>query len=317
MGEFDLIRRYFATQPATDSVPLGIGDDCALLQLPAGRQLAVSIDTLVEGTHFLPGTDPARLAERLLGAAVSDLAAMGAQPLWFTLALTLPEATESWLEPFARRLAQRAAELNIVLVGGDTTRGPLALSAQVHGTVAPGLALTRQGARAGDLICVTGTLGDSAAGLQTLFDQLPAGEHVDVLRQRYYCPQPRLAAGQQLAGCASACLDISDGLLGDLSHILAAATQPLGAEIVVDDLPLSMALLAQYGPVQGHKWALSGGEDFELCFTLPVQQRAVLARLPVTATVVGRIIERPGLYLQYSDGQLISTSAQGFDHFPG
>lgn len=316
MGEFDLIRRYFAQQPATDSVPLGIGDDCALLQVPPGQQLAVSIDSLVEGTHFLPGTDPGHLAERLLGAAVSDLAAMGATPLWFTLALTLPEATAQWLEPFARRLSERAGELGIVLVGGDTTRGPLALSAQVHGAVEPGNALTRKGAQVGDLVCVTGTLGDSAAGLQTLFDDLPASEQVDALRARYYCPEPRLAVGQQLGGIASACLDISDGLLGDLNHILNAAEQPLGAQIVVDDLPLSDAMLSQYGAIKGHKWALSGGEDFELCFTLPAHQRGLLDRLPTPVTVVGEIIERPGLYLQYPDGQLISAQASGFNHFP-
>jgi len=315
MGEFELIRRYFACQPATASVALGIGDDCALLQIPAGQQLAVSIDSLVEGTHFLSGTDPARLAERLLGAAVSDLAAMGASPLWFTLALTLPEASETWLEPFARRLAERSAELGIVLVGGDTTRGPLALSAQVHGAVAPGKALTRSGAQPGDLICVTGTLGDSAAGLQTLLDNTPTSSDVAFLQQRYYCPQPRLAVGQQLAGVASACLDISDGLLGDLNHILQASAQPLGAQIVTDQLPLSAAMLQQFDYIQGHKWALSGGEDFELCFTLPAARRDILETLATPVTVVGEVLSRPGIFLQYPDGQLITVPPSGFNHF--
>ena len=205
--------------------------------------------------------------------------------------------------------------LDIVLVGGDTTRGPLALSAQVHGAVAPGKALTRKGAQPGDLICVTGTLGDSAGGLQTLFDKLPTDATVEYLQQRYFCPQPRLAAGQQLAGFASACLDISDGLLGDLNHILNAAEQPIGAQITAHDVPLSEQLVAQYGEIQARKWALTGGEDFELCFTLPSQHRTLLAELTTAVTVVGEIIERPGIYLQYPDGQLISADPKGFNHF--
>ncbi|MBY4675545.1 thiamine-phosphate kinase [Marinobacterium arenosum] len=313
MGEFELIRRYFARQPAVDSVALGIGDDCALLQLPIGRQLAVSIDTLVEGTHFLAGSDPARLAERLLGAAVSDLAGMAAEPLWFTLALTLPEADPAWLEPFARRLSERAADFGIVLVGGDTTRGHRTMSVQVHGAVEPGRALTRRGAQPGDLVCVTGTLGDSRGGLQTLLDQSAASGDVDWLRQRFYCPEPRLAVGHRIGGIATAGLDISDGLLADLGHLL---EDGLGAEIELDGLPLSAALVARFGREQARQWALSGGEDFELCFTLPEAQRSLLASLSDQVTVVGRIEAESGLRLRHPDGRLESVAAAGFDHFP-
>ena len=192
LGEFELIRRYFAEASTDASVALGIGDDCALLIPEPGEAMAVSIDTLVEGTHFLPGTPPEHLATRLLGASVSDLAAMGARPAWFTLALTLPDATEEWLEPFAISLINTAKQMNIRLVGGDTTRGPLCLSAQVHGFVPVDKALKRQGAQVGDLICVTGTLGDSRGGLETLLKHDAESDQVRYLQQRFYAPTPRL-----------------------------------------------------------------------------------------------------------------------------
>lgn len=312
MGEFELIRRYFAQASHDASVILGIGDDCAVLQMPENTQLVISIDSLIEGTHFLPGTAPDRLAERLLGSAVSDLAAMGAQPLWLTLALTLPEANEAWLEPFACRLAQRAGELGIQLVGGDTTRGPLALSAQVHGYVEPGRALTRQGAQSGDLVCVTGTLGDSRGGLECLLKKHASSERVDYLQQRFFCPEPRLSAGAGLVGYASACLDVSDGLMGDLSHLL---TPGLGAELELTQLPLSDALVAEFGRSQARQWALTGGEDFELCFTLPPRYRAVLDSLDGKASIVGQIVEGEGVTVR-SDGDVVKpASAAGFDHF--
>ena len=312
LGEFELIRRYFVSEKQHDSVALGIGDDCALLLPPPGEQLAVSIDTLVEGTHFLPGTDPAFIARRLIGAATSDLAAMGAKPAWLTLALTLPLSDPEWLEPFAATLAQKATEYGLILVGGDTTRGPLALSAQVHGFVPPGQALTRRGAQPGDLICVTGTLGDSRAGLETLLKDEPAGADVDFLRQRFYQPEPRLECGLVLRGIASACIDISDGLSSDLSHILQQSG--CGAVLSEQALPLSDALQRYSNSDTARHWALSGGEDFELCFTLPPSQRQVLEQLPVAATVVGEITAAEGLRLRTATGDR-PLNAAGFDHF--
>lgn len=226
LGEFELIRAYFArvAEASSDaSVILGPGDDCALLQPPAGQQLAVSIDSLVEGTHFLPGTPADKLASRLFGSALSDLAAMGAAPGWLTLALSLPASDADWLEAFSRKLAELCLQYRIALVGGDTTRGPLTLSAQVHGFVEPGLALCRSGAKPGDLICVSGTLGDSRGGLEGLLQQAETDPHQAWLCQRFYAPQPRIHLGQQLCGLASSCIDISDGLLADLGHILTAS----------------------------------------------------------------------------------------------
>jgi len=312
LGEFELIRRYFVSEQQHDSVALGIGDDCALLLPPAGEQLAVSIDSLVEGTHFLPGTDPAFIARRLLGAATSDLAAMGATPAWLTLALTLPQSDPQWLEPFAAALAEKATEYGLVLVGGDTTRGPLALSAQVHGFVPAGQALTRRGAQPGDLICVTGTLGDSRAGLETLLREEPAGAEVDLLRQRFYQPQPRLSCGLALRSQASACIDLSDGLSSDLNHIL----QQSGCGAVLDAtaLPLSEALRRYTDLATARRWALSGGEDFELCFTLPAEKAPLLQQLPVAATAVGEVIAGEGIRLRDEAGEQ-PLSAAGFDHF--
>lgn len=309
LGEFELIRRYFAEASTDASVALGIGDDCALLIPAPDEVMAVSIDTLVEGTHFLPGTAPEHLASRLLGASVSDLAAMGARPAWFTLALTLPEATEAWLEPFATSLIAIANALNIRLVGGDTTRGPLSLSAQVHGFVPVDKALRRQGAAVGDLVCVTGTLGDSRAGLETLLKQEPQSAKVDYLQARFNAPTPRLKTGLALRGIATACVDISDGVLADLGHLL--NNSALGADLNIDTLPLSPQLLAYAGLKQAQQWALTGGEDFELCFTCPASMQDTLASLPEPVAVIGQISPVPGIRL---DGQPVS-GAGGYDHF--
>lgn len=321
MGEFELIRRYFARkQPTSSSVLLGIGDDAALLQLPADEQLVVSVDTLVSGVHFLPDAPAERVAQRALGAAVSDLAAMGARPLWYTLALTLPEVSEAWLERFASALAQRSAELGIILVGGDTTRGPLSLSLTVHGAVRPGHALRRSGARPGDLILVSGTLGDSRAGLESLLHpQTAERASLDWLRERFYRPEPRLQLAERLASLAHSAVDISDGLLADLGHILQASQ--CGAELEVTALPLSQALLDFTQDVETREhWALTGGEDFELCLTLPEQHwetaRQIATALDVPLTPVGRILSAPTLCL-LREGQPITlpSIASGYDHF--
>ncbi len=311
MGEFELIRRFFSRQSADPTVLLGVGDDCAVLQPPEGQQLVVSIDTLVEGTHFLPDTAPDLIARRLLGAAVSDLAAMGAQPAWLTLALTLPDADSDWLSAFSESLFEACQQWGLSLVGGDTTRGHLTLSAQVHGFVPAGKALLRRGARPGDLILVSGTLGDSRAGLETLLKQRPLDVDVMELQQRFYAPAPRLALGKSLRGFATSCIDISDGLLADLGHILQASQ--CGAEIDCDRLPLSASLKNCFDAEPCRNWALTGGEDFELCFTLP---ESILSQLPAVLdiTPVGRITAEPGIRL-FEQGEPLDVNLTGYDHF--
>lgn len=322
MSEFELIQRYFArNQPTSSAVTLGIGDDAAILQLPVGELLVVSVDTMVAGTHFLADTPAELIAQRALGAAVSDLAAMAARPLWYTLALTLPDVSESWLEAFAVALAQRSAELGIILVGGDTTRGPLSLTLTVQGSVQPGLALQRKGAQVGDIIAVTGTLGDSRAGLESLLHpQKATMADLDWLRQRFYRPEPRLQLAQQLAPLAHCAIDISDGLMADLGHLLQASQ--LGAELELTALPLSPALKNFSQDQQRLRdWALSGGEDFELCLTIPAanwaQAQALAASLAIPLTDVGRIIAAPTLCL-LDEGQPVPLSQVhqgGYDHF--
>nr|WP_067286059.1 thiamine-phosphate kinase [Marinobacterium profundum] len=324
MDEFALIRHYFSQLTDNDdSIVVGIGDDCAQVRVPPDMDLVLSIDTLVEGTHFLAGTDPAHIASRLMGAAVSDLAAMGAQPAWFTLALTLPRADEAWLEAFAAALGNCARRFGIRLVGGDTTRGPLTLSVQVQGLVPSGRGLHRSGAAVGDLVCVSGTLGDSRAGLDIQLrpeaqpDPLPASSQA--LLQRFFAPEPRLSTGLLIADVASSCIDISDGLLADLGHILRASD--VGARIERRQLPLSKALRAYTDIEQARDWALSGGEDFELCFTIPAARwDALCAQLEfheVPLCCVGEILPASaGLRLE-DQGALLpeGTLGGGYNHF--
>ncbi len=307
-------------------VSVGIGDDCAVLNIPPDQQLVVSIDTLVEGTHFLPDTSAEQLAWRLLGASVSDLAAMGATPAWLTLALTLPCADESWISAFSAGLSDAMQQYKIQLVGGDTTRGPLTLTAQVHGFVQTGCALLRSGAKPGDLICVTGTLGDSRAGLESLLsassvnnlspNNTPSHESIEYLRQRFYRPLPRISTGKLIAPFASSCIDISDGLLGDLNHILEQSR--VGAQINPTALPLSAGLQAFTDAGIAQKWALTGGEDFELCFTVPPGQwgclQAQLQCHEVPVTAIGAICEKPGLQL-FKAGEWHTVEASGYKHF--
>lgn len=316
LGEFELIQRYFAqvAEASSDaSVVLGVGDDCAILTPPASQQLVVSIDTLVEGTHFLPDTPADLLASRLLGAALSDLAAMGAQPAWLTLALSLPTANAEWLKRFSDRLAELCLEFKIALVGGDTTRGPLTLTAQVHGFVPEGAALVRSGAQVDDLICVSGTLGDSRAGLEAQLKGLEQPGFAPYLSERFFAPSPRIALGLSLREFAHSCIDISDGLLSDLAHIL-KASGGLGARLQLEALPLSDAILKSYGQDQARQWALTGGEDFELCFTIPADKLAVLAHLPAPIAVIGKVTQAPDICL-FDRGIPCEISGSGYDHF--
>ncbi|MDC7823552.1 thiamine-phosphate kinase [Pseudomonas sp. BLCC-B13] len=316
MGEFELIRRYFAAAPcaqAAEGVVLGIGDDCALLQPAVGQQLAVSTDTLVAGVHFPQPCDPFLLGQRALAVSVSDLAAMGAEPLGFTLALTLPEADPAWLEGFARGLSQMAGQCAIALVGGDTTRGPLSLTLSVFGQLLAGQALTRTGARPGDLLCVGGSLGDAAAALPlVLGQQAAAGAAADYLLQRYWAPQPQLALGQWLRGRATAALDISDGLLADCGHIAKASAVAL--QIERDSLPLSAALRTLAGE-RAVDCALSGGDDYRLAFTLPAQYLPALQAQWPEVVVIGRAVAGQGVQLLDGAGRRLDPPSAGYQHF--
>ncbi|HTN34332.1 MAG TPA: thiamine-phosphate kinase [Marinobacter sp.] len=313
MGEFELIRRYFsplAERHKSDLIVLGLGDDCAIQRIPAGCDLVFSIDTMVEGVHFPKDYSPERLGWRALAAAASDLAAMGATPVCFTLALTLPAVNERWLTGFAQGLSEASQSFGLVLAGGDTTRGPLTLSLQVHGTVREDSALTRSGARAGDLIFVSGTLGDAGAALDYLAEPHPTPDMAFVL-DRYHKPRPRLELGRALAGIASSCIDISDGLQADLGHILTASGT--GASIDPSKLPLSTALRNLKGS-EAVGYALGAGDDYELCVTMPRESwREIPDSIRCQLTMIGTIEETPGMRLD--DSAISSSGVSGFDHF--
>ncbi|WP_137894951.1 thiamine-phosphate kinase [Ramlibacter sp. 2FC] len=323
MGEFELIDRFFK-RPARRA-DLGVGDDCALLQPAPGMQLALSSDMLVEGRHFLPEVDPAKLGHKALAVNLSDLAACGAQPLAFLLALALPRVDEAWLAPFARGLLALADAHGCELIGGDTTQGPLNLSITVLGEVPRGQALLRSGARVGDEVYVSGSLGDARLALEALQGRLALPDPVfEAARARLEQPTPRLALGLALRGLATAAADVSDGLLGDLGHILKASG--VGARIEAEaaaPLLAAAAPLAQAGrpldPEQQLAWVLAGGDDYELVFTAPpagrqaVQAAAQASRTPVTR--IGRIEAEPGLRLVDAQGQPISQRYASFDHF--
>lgn len=317
MGEFELIRRFFAAarcaQPG-EGVALGIGDDCALLELPPGEQLAVSTDTLVAGSHFPLQHDPFLLGQRALAVSASDLAAMGATPIGFTLALTLPEADEAWLRRFADGLQRMAEQCRLTLLGGDTTRGPLTLGMTVFGRVPRGLALVRSGAQVGDLLCVGGSLGDGAGALPLVLGEQPTqGGAAEYLLARYWQPQPQLALGQALRGRATAALDISDGLLADCGHIARASGVALCIERA--RLPLSGALRERFDLDEALRCALSGGDDYRLAFTLPANELAALqAEFPEVA-MIGRVEAGEGVHLYDEQGRELALAARGYQHF--
>lgn len=319
-GEFDLIARYFNRyRTARRDVQLGIGDDCALLTVAEKQLLAVSTDTLVEGIHFLKTIDPADLGYKALAVNLSDLAAMGADPAWVSLALTLPEVNTEWLEAFSDSLFDQLNYYGMQLIGGDTTRGPLSMTLTIQGLIPMDRALTRSGAGVGDWIFVTGSLGDSAAGLALLLDQLTVdnAEHRDTLLQRHLRPTPRILQGQALRGLATAAIDISDGLISDLKHVLSASG--CGARIDLDALPLSEALLGSVDGDRALKWALTGGEDYELCFTVPEINRGALdvalSHLGVDFTCVGQMAPLSEAITFLRSGEPVELDWQGFDHF--
>jgi thiamine-monophosphate kinase len=319
-GEFELITRYFdrVTSSRRD-VEKGIGDDCALLTLSEKQTLAISTDTLVEGVHFLRDIHPADLGYKALAVNLSDLAAMGADPAWLTLAITLPYVDETWLKAFSDSLFELLDYYDMQLIGGDTTRGPLSLTLGIHGLVPQGRALKRSGARPGDWIYVTGTLGDSAAGLALLQHHMKISDPVahEMLIKRHLRPMPRILQGQALRDLASAAIDLSDGLISDLSHILKASD--CGARLNLDALPLSEVMKLHFAPEQALKWALSGGEDYELCFTVPEINRGALdvalGHYGVPFTCIGQMAPQSEGLVLLQNGKPVENSLKGFDHF--
>ncbi len=319
-GEFDLIARYFNRQTINRrDVNIGIGDDCALMTIPEKQQLAVSTDTLVSGIHFLPDISPEDLAYKSIAANLSDLAAMGADPAWVSLALTLPSVDPDWLAKFSDALFEQLNYYGMQLIGGDTTRGPMSLTYTVHGLIPTGKALSRAGARIGDWIYVTGSLGDSAAGLAILQNNLQVENQQDRqwLIERHLRPQPRILQGQALRNLASSAIDISDGLISDLNHILKISG--CGARINLDDLPLSPILTSCCSLEQARIWSLSGGEDYELCFTIPEINRGALemalAHTGSDYTCIGQIRPESEGIRYFSDETEVTMSLKGFDHF--
>ena len=318
LSEFQLIDRYFKrSSRAAGPVQLGVGDDCALLQPPSGELLAVSTDMLIEGRHFFAGANPYDLGHKALAVNLSDLAAMGAQPMSFTLALALPASDPQWLQPFSEGLFHLSDAQGIELIGGDTTRGPLAISITVIGTVPNNMALKRSGAQAGDELWVSGTLGDARLALEVLQNKRSlAPDQFTKASKRLHRPEPRIALGLALRGIANAAIDVSDGLLGDLGHLINQSS--LSATLFADDLPFGDALISQTIDTR-YALALNGGDDYELCFSAPADQHQAVIdagqRSQTQVTCIGRLSKGSGIHVQDHQGNLISADNQSFDHF--
>jgi len=322
LGEFELIDRYFARRangPAPrGDVIVGIGDDAAVLRVPPNADLVAAVDTLVEGRHFPAGSDPRSIGHRSLAVNLSDLAAMGATPAWATLALTIPAADAEWLEGFSSGLLRLAADHDVTLVGGDMTAGPLTVSVQILGFVDRGGALRRGGAAAGDLLAVTGTLGDAGAGLALRMGRMSTANRAaaDELIRRFEYPAPRVAFGATARGVASAAIDISDGLAGDLPKL--AAASGLAAAVDVAKLPLSAAMRSVVPESEAREFALAAGDDYELLLAVPPERFDELAaaahQLNLTLTAIGEL--RPGNGVMWSmHGVFYAPAVRGYDHF--
>lgn len=318
LSEFDLIAHYFTRAPRDASrVALGVGDDCALLNPSPGMQMAISTDMLVEGRHFFPDADPEQLGHKCLAVNLSDLAAMGARPVAFTLALALPHARSEWLAPFSRGMLALADKHGCELIGGDTTKGPLNICVTVFGEVTPGQALRRDAAQAGDDIWISGTLGDARLALAGCRDELALDNStLASASERLHKPTPRVALGMALRGIARAGIDISDGLTGDLGHILKRSK--VGATLSVDALPAGTMLSQQPEDIR-RRFALAGGDDYELCFTASPDDRekvfAAAQSASVAVTRVGSIEATPGLRLLDANGTALVLHLTSFDHF--
>lgn len=320
LTEFDIITRYFSQATASrDDVVLGIGDDAALIVPPDGQQLAIAIDTLVAGVHFPVQTDPYDIGWKALAVNLSDLAAMGAEPAWFTLALTAEQADEAWLSAFSQGMADLAGHYNMQLIGGDTTRGPLTVTVQIGGYVPGDQALHRQGARMGDEIWVSGTPGDAALGLRLMQEGIPVDQTTgEFLTGRLNRPQPRVELGMALRDLATSCIDISDGLVADLGHICDASD--CGALLRFEQLPVSR--IARQVIMDYPDYAnlpLAGGDDYELCFTAPGDSHALIQavadRLDCALTLIGEITAGPGVSCLDGQGQPMPLTRSGYRHF--
>lgn len=319
-GEFNLIDKYFVNrQPQRKDVHLAAGDDCALVKPPGHVEIAISTDTLVAGTHFLAEANPAWVAHKALASNISDLAAMGATPAWVSFALTMPEVDEQWLEPFCDSFFKLADYFGIQLIGGDTTQGPLSLTLTVQGFVPEGKALRRDGAKVGDWIYVTGNLGDSKAGLEVLLDPEAnqSKPYARELEERHYISSPRVLAGRALVNLASSAIDISDGVISDLKHILKRSQ--VGASIDVSALPISQELRQFTSDISAAQhYALTSGEEYELCFTVPEENKgsleSALSHTGTKVTCIGQI--RPVEFFElHNNGQPLSWDLSGYDHF--
>lgn len=317
VSEFDLIAKYFTHTPRRPFVKLGVGDDCALLLQQPGMQLAVSTDMLVEGRHFFPDADPFALGHKCLAVNLSDLAAMGAKPLAFTLALSLPEARDEWLGPFSEGMLKLADRFECDLIGGDTTKGPLNICITIFGELAANDALRRDGARIGDDVWISGALGDARLALGALTGEINLDtDALHVAEKRLHMPEPRVALGIALRGVANAALDVSDGLVGDLAHILERSA--VGARIDADALPFGPMLSFRSTELR-RRFALAGGDDYELCFTASAASRnevlEAAQRADTQVTHIGVIEAVPGLRLVDSEGKSLDLQLSAFDHF--
>jgi thiamine-monophosphate kinase len=316
IGEFQIIERFF-TRPSRDpNVLIGIGDDAAVIDVHGPT--AITVDTLVTGVHFPDGIAPALLGYRLMAVNLSDLAAMGAEPRWCTLALTMPKRDEHWLEGFSRGLFELADRYGVTLVGGDLTRGPLTLTLQLMGRVDRSRMLTRSGGNVGDDVYVTGTLGDSAAGIALITERVEAsrGSAAAALKERFFRPVPRVEAGLALRSLASSAIDVSDGLLADLGHI--CERSGCGAQIDVERVPLSAELLSMFPPQEALALALGGGDDYELCFTAPPSRAqqidAALEAAGTPAKRIGQLVTGQEVVCR-RDGAPYTPPSRGFSHF--
>lgn len=314
--EFDLIARHF-TRPAGNAV-LGVGDDCALVGVSHGMDLAVSTDTMVSGTHFFPDVDPETLGHKALAVNLSDMAAMGAMPYWATLALTLPAVNDEWLAKFAKGFFDLAEEFGVSLIGGDTTKGPLTMTVTIMGEVPAGAALRRSGAKVGNDVWVSGHLGDAALAVAHRRGLLKLAEE-DYMEavMRLYEPMPRVKLGQALRGLATSAIDISDGLLGDLGHI--CELSKVGATVESERLPVSAIGAKHIDSLEGLTAVAAGGDDYELCFTAPDNARDSIEDLTevlgIPLTRIGQIRKGQGVSLLGADGKPITIDGRGFDHF--
>ena len=316
-SEFDLIGRYFSRN--SPSALLGVGDDGALVQPSPGMTLVVSTDMLLEGRHFLPGTDPKKLGHKALAVNLSDLAAMGADARWALLAIALPEANEAWVAGFARGFFALADVYGVDLIGGDTTRGPLAITVTIMGEVPPDLALRRDGALAGDDIWLSGFTGEAALALAHIQGRVKLSDSdLAQCMLRLDMPEPRLDLGGRLRGIARSAIDVSDGLLADLTHILRASG--VAAEVSQQQLPHAAALVSCTDMALARDCQLAGGDDYELLFTVPPAHRAVIdalsQELGLPLTRIGSIVPgEPVVTVRDASGKPVPVARRGFDHF--